>query len=241
MTLTKLKKDAKAYSNPKRKETNEWFFKTGKGQYGEGDKFIGISMPDVRIIAKKYLNLSIKDVEKLLHSKIHEHRMIALVIWTYQFEKAASPDVPSDKGNKTREKIYKTYLKNTKHINNWDLVDVTTPRIVGRWLMDKDRNILYKLAKSRNLWEKRISVLGTFPFIANNDFKDSIKICEMHLKDTHDLMHKACGWMLREIGKKDEKTLTNFLDKYSKVMPRTMLRYSLERLSKKQRENYMKK
>jgi 3-methyladenine DNA glycosylase AlkD len=234
MTLRNLKNQAKKASNPKRKKTNEWFFKTGKGQYGEGDKFIGISMPDVRIIAKDNLDLSIKEVEKLLQSAIHEHRMIALVIWTYQYEKA---------DEQLKKKIYKTYLKNTKKINNWDLVDVTTPNIMGKWLLDKksERKLLYKLAKSKSLWEKRIAILATYPFIRNKDFRDTLKLAKLYLNESHDLMHKATGWMLREIGKKQEKALTKFLDKHYKIMPRTMLRYSIERLSIKQRWHYMKK
>lgn len=231
MSLAKLKKEAKKYSSLKRKKANEWFFKTGKGEYGEGDKFIGISMPNVRTVAKNYLHLSLRDVEKLLHSEIHEHRMIALIIWTYQFEKA---------DNKTKQKIYKTYLKNTKWINNWDLVDVTTPRIVGGWLLDKDRKILYKLAKSKSLWEKRISILATFMFIREGDFKDTLKIAEILLKDEHDLIHKAVGWALREVGKKDQKIEERFLKKYYKKMPRTMLRYSIERFPENLRQRYLK-
>jgi len=233
MTLTKLKKDAKKYSNAKRKKANEWFFKTGKGQYGEGDKFIGVSMPHVRIIAKKYINLDTKEILELLKSPIHEHRMIALVIWTYQYEKG---------NEKKKKQIFNLYLKNTKYINNWDLVDVTCNRIVGFHLLDKDRKILYKLAKSKNLWEKRIAIVSTGVFIVKkSNFKDTIKISKILMNDKHDLIHKAVGWMLREMGKKDEKTLLKFLDKHHKVMPRTMLRYSLERLNKRKKEFYMKK
>ena len=232
MTLEQLKRDAEKFSNPKRKKANQWFFKTGPGQYGEGDKFIGISMPDARIIAKKNLNLSITKVEELLHSPIHEIRMIALVIWTYQFEKA---------DNKLKKEIYKTYLKNTKWINNWDLVDLSAPNIVGKLLLDKNKEILYKLAKSKNLWERRVAIVSTFTFIRIHDFKDSLKLAEIFLNDNHDLIHKAVGWMLREIGKKNEKVLIGFLDKHYKIMPRTMLRYSIERLSDKQRKFYMQK
>ena len=233
MTLSKLKKDARKYANAKRKKANEWFFKTGKGQYGEGDRFIGISMPDVRIVAKKYIGLSDDEIVELLHSEIHEERMIALVIWTYQFEKA---------DEQRKAEIYKKYLKNTKYINNWDLVDVTCNRIVGFYLLNKPekRKILYKLAKSKDLWEKRIAIVSTSVFIVKkSEFEDTLKICEMLMKDKHDLMHKACGWMLREVGKKNEKVLCKFLDKYHKVMPRTMLRYSLERLDEEKRKWYM--
>jgi 3-methyladenine DNA glycosylase AlkD len=232
--LNNLIKELNKKASPKRKKANEWFFKTGEGQYGYGDKFVGISMPDIRAIAKKYFDLSMDDVLELVKSEIHEYRMTGLVILVYQFEKA---------NEKLRKKIYKTYLKNTKYINNWDLVDVTTPRIVGGYLLDKkkERKVLYKLVKSKSLWERRIAVLATFMFISKNDFKDSVKIGEKLLKDKHDLIHKAVGWMLREIGKRDEVTLLAFLDRHYKVMPRTMLQYSIERLSPEQREFYMKK
>jgi len=233
MSLEALKKDVKKLASPKKAEVNRWFFKTGKGEYGEGDMFVGLTMPDMRKVAKKYLHLSLREVENLLHSKIHEHRMIALVIWTYQFEKA---------DDKTKEKIYKTYLKNTKWINNWDLVDVTTPRIVGMYLLDKDKSILYKLAKSSDLWEKRIAILATFAFInKGNESKDTLKISEILLNDKHDLIHKAVGWMLREVGKRNQSVEEKFLRKYYKKMPRTMLRYAIERFSDSKRKFYMKK
>jgi 3-methyladenine DNA glycosylase AlkD len=234
MTLNNLKKDLKKLANPKRAKVNQWFFKTGKGEYGEGDIFIGLTMPDARKIAKRYIHLPIKEVEHLLHSKIHEHRMVALVIWTYQFEKA---------DNKTQEKIYKAYLKNTKWINNWDLVDVTTPGIVGMFLLDKDRKILYDLAKSKNLWEKRIAILATFAFInKNKESKDTLKIAEILLGDEHDLIHKGVGWMLREVGKRvSQQKEEEFLRKYYKKMPRTMLRYAIERFDEKKRQFYLKK
>jgi len=234
MTLNNLKKDLKKLANPKRAKVNQWFFKTGKGEYGEGDIFIGLTMPDARKIAKRYIHLPIKEVEHLLHSKIHEHRMVALVIWTYQFEKA---------DNKTQEKIYKAYLKNTKWINNWDLVDVTTPGIVGMFLLDKDRKILYDLAKSKNLWEKRIAILATFAFInKNKESKDTLKIAEILLDDEHDLIHKGVGWMLREVGKRvSQQKEEEFLRKHYKKMPRTMLRYAIERFDEKKRQFYLKK
>lgn len=233
MTVATLKKEAKTYANAKRKKANEWFFKTGKGEYGEGDQFIGISMPHARQIAKNNLNLTLKETQKLLQSKIHEERMIALLIWTYQYEKA---------DEKLKNQIYKTYLKNTKQINNWDLVDVTCNKIVGFHLLNKERKILYQLAKSKNLWEKRIAIVSTSVFIVKKqDFKDTLKIANILMNDKHDLIHKAVGWMLREVGKQDEKPLIKFLNKNYKIMPRTMLRYSLERLSKKQKGFYMKK
>jgi 3-methyladenine DNA glycosylase AlkD len=228
--MLEIIKDLNKVSSPKRAKVNQWFFKTGPGQYGEGDIFLGVTMPDARKVAKKYSELSIKEVEKLLHSKIHEQRMVALLIWTYQFEKA---------DEKIRKKIYQTYLKNTKWINNWDLVDVTTPKIVGVFLLDKNKNILYKLAKSKNLWEKRIAILATFPFIRNEQFKDTLEISSMLLSDGHDLMHKAVGWMLREVGKRDEKVLKKFLkDNYSDL-PRTTLRYAIERFPEDLRKKFL--
>lgn len=236
MTLANLKRGAKKFSNLKRKKANEWFFKTGKGQYGEGDKFIGISMPDARKVAKNSLDLSIKEVENLLHSKIHEYRMIALVIWTYQYEAA---------DDKLKEKIYKAYMRNLKWINNWDLVDVTTPRIVGMYLLDKpkERKILYKLVKSNNLWERRISIMATLAFIVEGkESKDTLAISEILLKDKHDLIHKAVGWMLREVGKRvSQADEEKFLKKHYKTMPRTMLRYAIERFSDSKKRFYMKK
>jgi len=228
-----VRKALKALENKEKAKLLSGFFKTGKGEYGEGDKFLGIIMPEQRKVAKKYVNLSIKEVERLLHSNIHEHRMVALVIWTYQYEKA---------DENTKEEIYKTYLNNTKYINNWDLVDVTTPRIVGMHLLDKDRKVLYKLAKSKDLWEKRIAVLATFAFInKRNEFDDALKISEILLNDDHDLIHKAVGWMLREIGKRDLAAEEKFLKKYYKTMPRTMLRYSIEKFDEDKRKFYMKK
>ena len=227
-----LIKDLKKLANPEKAKLLQGFFKTKKGEYGEGDVFLGVVVPEQRKIAKKYIHLSLREVESLLHSKIHEHRMTALIIWTYQFENA---------DEKTSEKIYKAYLRNTNWINNWDLVDVTTPRIIGTYLLDKNRTILYKLAKSKNLWEKRIAVLATFMFIKYNQFNDSLKIAKILIGDKHDLIHKAVGWMLREIGKKDQVVEEKFLKKHYKKMPRTMLRYAIEKFDDEKKKFYMKK
>lgn len=203
------------------------FFKTGPGDYGAGDKFIGVVVPDQRKIAKKYKDLSLIDLQTLLDSPIHEHRLTALFILIFQFK--ASP-----------QKIYNFYLKNLKNINNWDLVDSSAPKIMGQYLKDKkNRDILYKLVKSKNLWRRRIAVLTTYTFIKNNDFKDCLKLSKILLNDDHDLIHKATGWMLREIGKIDLSVLLKFLDKNYKKMPRTMLRYSLEKLSETKRQYYL--
>ncbi|MEK6937775.1 MAG: DNA alkylation repair protein, partial [Nanoarchaeota archaeon] len=184
--LRELQQDLYTLKDPEKARLLSGFFKTGKGEYGEGDLFLGITMPVQREVAKKYYReISLKEVEQLLHGKYHEERMTSLIILTYKFKKASEAE---------RKEIYDLYLRNTKYINNWDLVDVTTPRIVGEYLRDKDHAILYQLAKSKDLWEKRISVLATFTFIAHHQFKDTLKISETLLNDKHDLIHKAVGW-----------------------------------------------
>lgn len=225
-------KDLNKLKNSEKEKVFLNFFKTGKGQYGEGDKFLGISVPEQRKVAKKYKSLPLSEIQKLLNSKIHEHRFTALEILVMQYD-ASDP--------KSKEKIIKFYLKNTKNINNWDLVDTSAPYILGDHLLDKDRSVLYRLAKSKSLWERRISIVSTFAFIKEKDLKDTVKISEILLSDSHDLIQKAVGWMLREAGKKDLKTLLSFLDKHYKKMPRTMLRYSLEKLNQKQKKFYMAK
>ncbi len=231
-TITKLKKELKKIASSKQAKILQRFFKTGKGEYGEGDVFLGIKVPVQRKISKKFKDLKLSDLQKLLNSKIHEERLISLFILISQY-------INGDE--KIKKKIYNFYLKNTKNINNWDLVDSSAPNIVGNYLLNKPRNILYKLVKSKNLWDRRIAVLATFTFIRNNDFKDIIKIAKTLIKDEHDLIHKATGWMLREVGKRDEKILTQFLNKHIKKMPRTMLRYAIEKLNEEKRKIYLKK
>lgn len=206
------------------------YFKTGKGEYGEGDVFIGITVPVARAIAKKYRELPLADVKELLHNNIHEYRLTALLILCAKFEKASVTD---------RKKIVDVYLRNTKYINNWDLVDLSSHELLGTFLFDKPRTILYKLATSKNIWERRIAVISTFAFLRKNDVSDSLALAEILLHDTHDLMHKAVGWMLREAGKRDEKSLVDFLAKHYKTMPRTMLRYAIEKFSSARRARYL--
>lgn len=206
------------------------FFKTGKGQYGEGDQFIGVRMPAIRKIAQQYKQLPLAETVRLLHSPVHEHRMCALVIMTLQAKTASKEQLQT---------LYQTYLANTAHINNWDLVDVTCRDVVGRYLSDKPRDQLYELANSPNMWERRIAIVSTWWFIRDNDLNDTFALSEILLHDKHDLMHKAVGWMLREAGKKDETRLKEFLDVHAVDMPRTMLRYSLEKLHPKDRQHYM--
>lgn len=224
----KIITEINSFKNSEKKIILQRFFKTGPGEYGEGDIFLGLTNPIQRNIAKKYKDLALTDVKKLLISKYHEYRMIALFILIHKYPK-------------NKKEIFDIYLNNTKHINNWDLVDLSAPNIVGDYLLDKDRKILYQLAKSNDLWEKRISILATFTFIRNNEYKDTLAISEILLNDKHDLIHKAVGWMLRELGKRVLQKEEEFLDRYSKVMPRTMLRYAIERFDENKRKKYMKK
>jgi len=220
-----IKKDLEKLTNKEKAEIFQKFFKTKKGEYGEGDIFLGISVSEQRNVANKYLNLSLSELQELLNSKIHEHRLTALLIL---IQKENNKD------------LINFYLKNTKNINNWDLVDCSAHKVLGEYLIDKDKSILYKLAKSNNLWEKRIAIISTFYFIKNNQFEDTLKISEILLQDKHDLIHKAVGWMLREIGKRDLEKEENFLKKYYKEMPRTMLRYAIERFEEIKRQDYLK-
>ena len=203
------------------------FFKTGKGEYGEGDVFYGITVPELRKISKKYKSLELNDVEKLLKNEVHEIRMIGLFILSLRF--------------KSNEKeIYDCYMNNLVRINNWDLVDVSAPNIPGVYLLDKDKKILYSLAKSKNLWERRIAMLSCFAFIRRNQYEDALKISEILLNDGHDLMHKAVGWMLREVGKRNLNVEEDFLKKHYKNMPRIMLRYAIEKFDENKRQRYLK-
>ena len=208
------------------------FFKTGKGQYGEGDIFLGMKVPESREIAKKFKDIPMKEVQGLLNSKIHEHRLIALFILIDKYKRESEQE---------KKKIFDFYLKNTRNINNWDLVDLSAPNIIGDFLLikRKERKILYVLVKSKNLWERRIAVLATFAFIREKQFDDVFRIANMLLRDKHDLIHKAVGWMLREVGKRDCKKEKEFLTKYCSRMPRTMLRYSIEKFNEKERKYFM--
>ena len=209
------------------------YFKTGKGQYGEGDIFLGITVPAQRVVAGKHKDLPLGDIEKLLHSKIHEYRLTALMILTRKFAKASEVE---------KKVLYRFYLNNTQWINNWDLVDGSAREMVGGWLLDKksERTILKKLAVSKNLWERRIAIIATWAFLKKGDFDDTFTIAEILLHDAHDLIHKAVGWMLREVGKVNEEAEETFLKKHYKTMPRTMLRYAIERFPEAKRRFYMR-
>ena len=231
MNLTEIKKEIKKSANPQKAELLQRFFKTGPGEYGEGDIFLGIMVPVQRSIAKKFKQLPLKDLKELLYSDKHEERLISLLILVEQFRKG---------DDQLKEEIFTFYHLHRKRINNWDLVDLTAHIISGSYLMDKDKTILYKLADSKNIWDRRIAVLSTFHFIKNNVFNDALCIAEKLLIDKHDLIQKAVGWMLREIGKRDINTEEGFLEKHYKKMPRTMLRYAIEKFPEKKRLAYLK-
>lgn len=231
-TSYQVKNDLLKLINPQKAQFLQGFFKTGKGGYAEGDKFLGITVPQQRKIAKKYSELSLNEIQKLLEDKLHEVRLTALIILVNKFEGATEEE---------RSKIYNFYLKNTKNINNWDLVDLSASKIVGAYLLDKNREILYKLAKSKSLWERRIAIVSCYTFIKNKDLADTLKISENLLLDKEDLIHKATGWMLREIGKQNKKVLEQFLEKHSTSMPRTMLRYAIEKFTPDERQIWLQK
>jgi len=230
--LKKIIQELKLNAGKKRnQEEFSKFFKTGKGEYGEGDVFIGVKVPTQRIIAKKYFqDLKYQEIQKLLDNKIHEYRLTALFILNYKYAKLN----PEEK-----KEIFNFMIKNLKKANNWDLVDTGSAPIVGNYLADNDKKILYKLAVSKNLWERRVAIVATIKFIKNNNFVDTIKISKILLNDQHDLIHKAVGWMLREVGKKEQKVLINFLDQYCRKMPRVMLRYAIEKFDKNTRKKYL--
>lgn len=226
--------DLKTLANPEKKKILQSFFKTGPGDYAEGDIFIGVTVPQQRRLIKKYLDLSLRDLQSLLDSPYHEARFSALLIIVAQFK---SGDPASQK------KLYELYLSNTARINNWDLVDTSAEHIVGAYLRTQARNPMAKLnhlASSKLLWDRRIAVVSTFHFIKNGEPNPTLNLAERLLDDEHDLMHKAVGWMLREVGKRCSlDDLLSFLDKFAMVMPRTMLRYAIERLPEKKRRHYM--
>lgn len=228
--LISAQKKLRKYATKKRTQTNAWFFKTGKGEYAEGDMFIGVSVPDTRLVAREYIDESFTNIKILLSSKIHEDRLLGLLILVGKYQKGDEAE---------KNKITKFYLSNKKSINNWDLVDISASYILGHSLYKKDISILYKLAKSKNLWDRRIAIIATHYFIKNNIFKDTLELSFLLMRDREDLMHKAIGWMLREVGKKDKKVLEDFLLKHVKIMPRTTLRYAIERFSKEERRYYM--
>ncbi len=225
--LKVIRDELRALANPKKARVMQGFFKTGTGQYGEGDVFLGVTVPESRQVEKRHSGAGMDTVKELLYSKIHEERVVALLMLVQKY--------PGDpKG------VAKFYLDNLGQVNNWDLVDLTAPKILGPFLAESDRSLLYRLARSKMLWERRVAVIATYHFIRAGDFADALKISEILLRDKHDLMHKAVGWMLREIGKRDMKSEEAFLKMHYKKMPRTMLRYAIERFPEKKRQGYLK-
>jgi 3-methyladenine DNA glycosylase AlkD len=232
--LNDLTEELKKSANPEKAKIYQRFFKTGKGEYGEGDVFLGLTMPQQRAIIKKYTDLSFADLQTLLNSKFHEYRMAALLILNAKYKK-------TKKDNLEKRRIYEFYMKNTKNINNWDLVDLSAPNVPGAFLLKEGTDTLRILAKSNNLWEIRIAIISTAAFIRNGKLGETLAIAEMLLHDEHDLIHKAVGWMLREVGKKNKNVLEIFLTSRNKEMPRTMLRYSIEKFSPEERKKWMQK
>ena len=231
MTIEDIQKGLKKLSNKKHAAISQRFFKTGPGEYGEGDVFIGIRVPVLRKLAGEYSDLPLEVTATLLRSGIHEERLLALLLLVRSFSKGDDPE---------KKSIYEIYLRNTGFVNNWDLVDSSAEHIVGAYLVDKSKAILYRLAESDDLWERRISIMSTFHFVKRHEFSETLKISKMLLLDRHDLIHKATGWMLREIGKRHLPTEETFLRKHYKNMPRTMLRYAIEKFPKQKRQRYLK-
>ncbi|MBT3395320.1 DNA alkylation repair protein [archaeon] len=230
--LRELIYELKLQKNPEKAKILSRFFKTGKGEYAEGDKFLGIIVPIQRKIAKKYYSLTLEQLQQLLDSTIHEHRFTALVILINKYNGANSQE---------KERIVNFYIDNFHNISNWDLVDISCPNIIGDYFLNKPKRKLYEWSDSNHLWTKRISIVSTLKLIKNNQFQPTLDLAEKFIEDTHDLIHKASGWMLRELGKRNQEVLESFLNKHSKRMPRTMLRYSIERLSPSKRQKYMKR
>lgn len=230
-SLTKVRALMKAIE-PKKRVNAAIFFKTGIGQYGEHDQFIGIPVPVLRKIAKKFPNLAFEELQVLIESSINEERLLALYVLIDLYKKASA---------EKKESIYRFYMSNLRWVNNWNLVDSSAYWIIGVHLFKRDKAALLNLARSHSLWERRIAIIATLYFIRNNVFVWTLKIAQLLLKDSHDLIHKAVGWMLREVGKRDKVVLTEFLNAYAGDMPRTMLRYAIEKFSANKRKFYLEK
>lgn len=223
--------DLKALGDPERAEHSRRYFKTGVGEYGEGDIFLGIQVPEVRKCARRFRDTSLEDALELLKSPYHEARLLSLFMLVARYSKSTGAE---------QQAIYRAYLGKTKYVNNWDLVDSSAPYIVGDYLLERDRKILYRLARSKSLWERRISIISTSPFIRDDDFNDTLAIAELLLRDPEDLIHKAVGWMLREVGNRDMAVEEAFLGSHYRQMPRTMLRYAIEKFPEEKRQAFLK-
>jgi hypothetical protein len=231
-TAQRFVEELEAYRSPEQREKYQRHFKSGEGEYGEGDVFIGVRMGQVFALAKEFVDMPPQEIEKLLESPVHEARAGALSIMDKQGRSKKTPE-------SRRKELFELYLRRTDRINNWDLVDLGAPYVLGRYLFDKPRDVLYELARSEKVWERRTAIVATSYFIKQGDVADTFEIAEMLLGDDHDLIHKAAGGWLREAGKKDRQRLLSFLDKHAATMPRTMLRYAIEHLDKEQRDHYL--
>jgi len=260
MKVAQIKKELQRHASKKRKKTNEWFFKTGKGEYGEGDIFIGVRVPDIRKVVNNFLELDLVELKKLLHSKIHEERLTALLILVENSKRASKKANYGDKQARTRhEQILKFYLNNLEFVNNWDLVDLSTHYILGQAILDglRKESILDEFSQSDNLWERRISIVSTWVIIRTGKIDTTLRISKKLLDDKEDLIHKAVGWMLRESwklgepnrkrrmrenkkGKKAQEQVEQFLIKNYNQLPRTTLRYAIERMEEKKRKRFLK-
>ena len=228
--LAAARRRLREFADPERAKFVAGYFKTGPGEYGEGDRFLGLNVPQLRLVAREFRSLATADIRALLASKWHEERLLAVVILVDQYERG---------DEKQRAAIYALYLASTDRINNWDLVDASAPQIVGGHLADRSRAPLYRLVKSKNVWERRIAIIATSHFIRRGEFDDTLKLAKALLDDPHDLIHKAAGWMLREVGKRDRRAAERFLLKHAARMPRTMLRYAIERFPEQLRRKYL--
>lgn len=231
VNFTSLHKALLKAKNPARAEHLQRFFKTGTGEYGEGDIFVGLTTPESRQMAEKFKDLPYSEIQKVLEGKFHEERLIGLLLLVNRYQTGSDND---------KKKVYEMYIKNTEHINNWDLVDVTADKIIGSYLENKDKALLYQFVKSKSLWERRIAIISTFYYIKKGNPSETLKIAEILKDDKEDLIHKAVGWMLREIGKRCTISVEeNFLRRHYKTMPRTMLRYAIEHFPEKKRKYYL--
>jgi 3-methyladenine DNA glycosylase AlkD len=228
--MLKIMEELCAMEDPEKARVLSGFFKTGKGQYGEGDRFLGIPVPLTRAVAKRHRDLGFGEIKKLLKSRFHEHRLAGLLILVEKFRRG-------DAGQK--RKVYEFYVRNSRCANNWDLVDLSADKIAGEYLLGRDKSILYRLARSENLWDRRIAIISTFAFIRRGRFADTLKIAGMLLEDRHDLIQKAVGWMLREVGKRDQEEEERFLKKHLRRIPRTTLRYAIERFDQNKKKFYL--
>ncbi len=229
--LSELKKNLQALANPERAVATARYFRTGPGQYGEGDVFLGIPVPQLRLAAKKFPDLAPDDLHDLLESPIHEYRLVALLALVDRFRKATTAE---------RRDWCEFYLAHLHRVNNWDLVDVSARDLLGEYLLPLDRSLLDMLAASDHLWSQRVAIVATHAFIRRGQFSDAFRLAETFLTHRHDLIHKATGWMLREVGQKNGDALREFLDKFTPRMPRTMLRYAIEKLPESERRHYLR-